>query len=125
MAITKTVAQKQRECKMQGKVYDSKTKRCRQSRREADGPTLAEKKARCEAMGKFWNPTTKRCNATASRRSVFHGKGLKTSGGLTSRDLFQDKYGRIRSRAASRAAKTRWASMDPSTRAIFAAQQYR
>src|SRR6056300_442353 len=111
MAITKTVAQKHRECKMQGKVYDSTTKRCRQSR--------------CEAMGKFWNPTTKRCNATASRRSVFGGKGLKTSGGLTSRDLFQDKYGRIRSRAASRAAKARWASMDPATKAIFKAQQYR
>lgn len=124
MATTKTIAQKQRECKALGKVLDPKTKRCRQNRRTSVGPTLAEKKAACEASGRVWNPDTKRCNATASRRSVFHGKGLKTAGGLTRRDLFQDKYGRIRSRAASAAAKRRWAAMDPATKMIFRAHRY-
>lgn len=125
MAIKKTTAQKQYECKALGKVYDSTTKRCREDRRASAGPTLAQRQAVCEASGKRWNPVTKRCNAEASRASVFHGRGLRTSGGLTSRDLFQDKYGRIRSRAASAAAKRRWAAMDPMTKAIFKAQQYR
>jgi hypothetical protein len=40
-----------------------------------------------------------------SRASVYHGNAAKTSGGLTRSDLFQDKYGRIRSRRASVSAK--------------------
>lgn len=40
-----------------------------------------------------------------TRAQVWHGTADKTSGGLTKKDLFQDKYGNIRSRAASRSAK--------------------
>jgi hypothetical protein len=40
-----------------------------------------------------------------SRIQVWHGNADKTPGGLGKKDLFQDKYGRIRSRAASRVAK--------------------
>lgn len=40
-----------------------------------------------------------------SRSQVWHGTAYKTKGGLTKSDLFQDKYGRIRSKKASYAAK--------------------
>jgi hypothetical protein len=40
-----------------------------------------------------------------SRVQVWHGTADKTTGGLGKKDLFQDKYGRIRSRAVSRVAK--------------------
>lgn len=40
-----------------------------------------------------------------SRAEVYHGKARKTTGGLTKGKLFKDKYGRIRSLAASNAAK--------------------
>jgi hypothetical protein len=40
-----------------------------------------------------------------SRVQVWHGSADKTTGGLMKKDLFQDKYGRIRSRAVSRTSK--------------------
>lgn len=40
-----------------------------------------------------------------SRAQVWHGTAYKTAGGLTREKLMQDKYGNIKSRAASRAAK--------------------
>jgi hypothetical protein len=40
-----------------------------------------------------------------SRAQVWHGTAKKTSGGLTKKDLFQDKYGNIKSRKASAKAK--------------------
>ncbi len=42
-----------------------------------------------------------------SRAEVFHGTAMKTTGGLTKKDLEQDKYGRIISKAASKAALAR------------------
>ena len=42
-----------------------------------------------------------------SRAEVFHGTAEKTPGGLKKKDLFQDKYGAIKSKAASKAALTR------------------
>ena len=42
---------------------------------------------------------------TGSRAQVWHGTAKKTSGGLTKKDLFQDKYGNIKSRKASAKAK--------------------
>ena len=41
-----------------------------------------------------------------SRAEVFHGTALKTSGGLEKKDLTQDKYGRIVSKAARKSAPT-------------------
>ena len=35
-----------------------------------------------------------------SRAEVFHGTALKTTGGLEKKDLIQDKYGSIVSKAA-------------------------
>lgn len=40
-----------------------------------------------------------------SRAQVYHGTAMRTSGGLTRNDLFQDKNGRIRSKRASARAK--------------------
>ena len=40
-----------------------------------------------------------------SRAQVWHGTADKTSGGLTKKDLFQGKDGRIKSRRASALAK--------------------
>ena len=40
-----------------------------------------------------------------SRRQVFNGNAKHTSGGLKKTDLFQDKYGNIKSRKASNKAK--------------------
>ncbi len=42
---------------------------------------------------------------TGSRAQVWHGTAKKTSGGLPKKDLFQDKYGNIKSRKASAKAK--------------------
>lgn len=42
---------------------------------------------------------------TGSRAQVWHGTAKKTSGGLTKKDLFQDKYGNLKSRKASNKAK--------------------
>jgi len=42
---------------------------------------------------------------TGSRAQVWHGTAKKTAGGLTKKDLFQDKYGNIKSRKASAKAK--------------------
>jgi hypothetical protein len=42
-----------------------------------------------------------------SRAEVFHGTAEKTTGGLTKSDLFQDKYGVIKSKSASKAALVR------------------
>ena len=42
-----------------------------------------------------------------SRAQVFHGTALKTTGGLTKSDLVQDKYGKIVSKAARKAALER------------------
>jgi len=42
-----------------------------------------------------------------SRAEVFHGTALKTSGGLEKKDLTQDKYGRIISKAARKSALAR------------------
>ena len=43
--------------------------------------------------------------AVGSRCQVWNGNADKTSGGLHIGDLFRDKNGRIRSKAASRSAK--------------------
>ena len=40
-----------------------------------------------------------------SRRQVWNGTAKETAGGLKKKDLFQDKYGRIKSRKASNKAK--------------------
>jgi len=40
-----------------------------------------------------------------TRAEVWHGTVDKTSGGLTKKDLFKDKNGRIRSKRASKSAK--------------------
>jgi len=40
-----------------------------------------------------------------SRRQVWNGTAKETPGGLKKKDLFQDKYGRLKSRRASRKAK--------------------
>ena len=45
-----------------------------------------------------------------SRAEVFHGTAMKTTGGLMKKDLEQDKYGRIISKAASKAALERMKS---------------
>ena len=42
---------------------------------------------------------------TGSRRQVWNRTAKKTSGGLKRDDLFQDKYGNIKSRKASKKAK--------------------
>tara|TARA_Y100000996_G_C22512195_1_gene638883 strand:- start:1029 stop:1403 length:375 start_codon:yes stop_codon:yes gene_type:complete len=42
---------------------------------------------------------------TGSRRQVWNRNAKKTSGGLKRDDLFQDKYGNIKSRKASKKAK--------------------
>lgn len=42
-----------------------------------------------------------------SRAEVFHGSAMKTSGGLTAKDLMRDEDGRIKSKAASMAALDR------------------
>ena len=40
-----------------------------------------------------------------SRASVYHGNAVKTSGGLTKKDLRKNKHGRIVSARASKSAK--------------------
>ena len=45
--------------------------------------------------------------AEGSRAEVFHGTAKHTPGGLVKKDLVQDKYGNIKSRAAVAAAKKR------------------
>ncbi len=42
-----------------------------------------------------------------SRAEVFHGAAAHTSGGLAKKDLVQDRYGNIKSKAAVAAAKKR------------------
>jgi len=42
-----------------------------------------------------------------TRAQVFHGTADTTVGGLTKKDLFQDKYGAIKSKAARDAALAR------------------
>ena len=42
-----------------------------------------------------------------SRAEVFHGAAAHTTGGLAKKDLVQDKYGNIKSKAAVSAAKKR------------------
>jgi len=42
-----------------------------------------------------------------TRAEVLHGTAAHTSGGLTKKDLVQDKYGNIKSKAAISAAKKR------------------
>ena len=42
-----------------------------------------------------------------SRAEVFHGTAKHTAGGLVKKDLVQDKYGNIKSKAAVAAAKKR------------------
>ena len=44
------------------------------------------------------------------RLRVWNGSLYQTSGGLTKKDLKMNKYGRIVSRAASKAARKRWHS---------------
>ena len=45
--------------------------------------------------------------AEGSRAEVFHGTAKHTPGGLVKKDLIQDKYGNIKSKAAVAAAKKR------------------
>jgi len=40
-----------------------------------------------------------------SRRQVWNGTAMETSGGLKRSDLFKDKYGNLKSRKASKKAK--------------------
>lgn len=47
----------------------------------------------------------KRISTFGSRAQVLHGTALKTSGGLTKKDLFKNKNGKIVSRKASAAGK--------------------
>ena len=73
-----TLAEKRKKCKEQGKVLDSKTKRCRKSkrggrkskskktsrkrkssRRRKSGLTLAEKRKKCREQGKVLDSVTK------------------------------------------------------------------
>tara|TARA_B100000401_G_C52809348_1_gene722845 strand:+ start:1552 stop:1818 length:267 start_codon:yes stop_codon:yes gene_type:complete len=42
-----------------------------------------------------------------SRAEVWHSTALKTKGGLTKKDLVQDKYGKLVSKRARKAAVTR------------------
>ena len=42
-----------------------------------------------------------------TRAEVFHGTAAHTAGGLVKKDLVQDKYGNIKSKAAVAAAKKR------------------
>ena len=42
-----------------------------------------------------------------TRAEVFHGTAAHTAGGLAKKDLVQDKYGNIKSKAAIAAAKKR------------------
>jgi hypothetical protein len=42
-----------------------------------------------------------------SRAEVFHGTAAHTAGGLAKKDLVQDRYGNIKSKAAVAAAKKR------------------
>lgn len=42
-----------------------------------------------------------------TRAEVFHGNAVHTSGGLEKKDLVQDRYGNIKSKAAIAAAKSR------------------
>ena len=42
-----------------------------------------------------------------SRAEVFHGTAMKTTGGLTAKDLMRDDDGRIKSKSASMAALER------------------
>lgn len=58
-----------------------------------------------------------------SRAEVWHGTAHHTSGGLTKSDLFQDKYGRIRSKAASAAAKRTFNRKPTSEKAKWKAMQ--
>ena len=44
---------------------------------------------------------------TGSRAEVFHGTVDQTAGGLKKKDLFQDKYGEIKSKKASESALAR------------------
>lgn len=43
--------------------------------------------------------------AVGTRAQVYHGTADHTSGGLTRADLFQDKYGKIKSKRKSQLAK--------------------
>jgi len=45
--------------------------------------------------------------AEGSRAEVYHGTAKHTPGGLVKKDLTQDKYGNIKSKAAVAAAKKR------------------
>ena len=47
-----------------------------------------------------------------SRVQVYHGTAMKTSGGLTKKDLFMNKRGRIVSRKASAAGKKAFARLE-------------
>ena len=48
-----------------------------------------------------------------SRAEVFHGTAMRTSGGLTKKNLKKNKYGRIVSRKASKSAKKNFAKNLP------------
>ena len=58
-----------------------------------------------------------------SRAEVWHGTAHHTSGGLKKSDLFKDRYGRIRSRAASAAAKRTFGRKPASEKAKWMAMQ--
>jgi len=67
-----TITQLRTQCRRSGKVYDTKTKKCRKSKRrvkKSKSPkksskkmTIKEKKAYCKKNGLVYNPKTKRCN---------------------------------------------------------------
>ena len=56
--------------------------------------------------GKGERKAFEKMQTVGSRAEVMHGKAKRTAGGLTVNDMFYDKNGRIRSRRASRAARS-------------------
>ena len=68
-----TIKEKRSMCKRQGKVYDVKTKRCRESKVKSKGAskspankrskslTVAQKRSMCKRQGKVYDVKTKKC----------------------------------------------------------------
>ena len=63
------------------------------------------KKVMKSADGKYHVHGHKYDNLIGSRAQVWHGTAYKTSGGLTKKDLFYNKHGRIVSKAKHHTAK--------------------
>ena len=59
--VEKSDSARKKDCESQGKVYNSKTKRCNK-KTEKIKKTSADKIKDCESQGKVYNSKTKRCN---------------------------------------------------------------